>query len=218
MTEEWQEQVVRMAAEALGVPNPEDATCNKMCERAWEAFDDAVYEALEKWVKNNRKMLERDVTEDDLWSEEGPYLVYMTIAGEGVGVWDGSWDHFFKRDRDIEKKLVPYLKESLSKNYSVLEHAIVDSAYETAEEAEGDRPPGEEELYDSIVITDRRGGGYDVVHAGRTIEQVVEWDDAVSEANIWMDKNRYWPNLYYINERGNVDLLDKDGKIIKSWV
>jgi len=221
MAEDWQEQVIEMTAESLGVPNPEEAHCNKMCSRAWEAFDDHAYDALEAWVKKHPRSLKKGIGFDDLWEEEGEYLIYMTIAGEGVGIWDGSWHHFFRRPEEISKKLVPYLKGKLSKHYEILEHAIVDSAYETAQEAEDERPPSEEEIYDSVVIRyayQSRGGHYQIWNEGHMIEQVKAMEEAISEANIWMDKNEYWPNLYFINERGNIDLLDKRGNVVKSWV
>lgn len=33
-----------------------------------------------------------------------------------------------------------------------------------------------------------------------------------------MEGRKYWPNIYHINDHGNVSLCDKDGKRIKSWV
>lgn len=79
--------------------------------------------------------------------------------------------------------------------------------------------PSNEELRESVVITDRRRGpGYNVVFGRDAIAHGVDWDDAVRAANTWMGRNKYWPDMYYINERGNVDLLDHKGNIIASWV
>ena len=36
-----------------------------------------------------------------------------------------------------------------------------------------------------------------------------------------MDVDRFWPNVWHVNERGNVDLLSigyHGAKIVKSWV
>jgi hypothetical protein len=79
--------------------------------------------------------------------------------------------------------------------------------------------PSEEELReDAVVISDQRGRGYTVMVGREAVARVADWDEAVRAANAWMKRNQYWPNLYYINERGNIDLLDQNGNILASWV
>lgn len=78
--------------------------------------------------------------------------------------------------------------------------------------------PDRDELQEAVVIRDARGGGYDVIASRNVIIKSTGWDRALKEASIWMKRNRYWPNIYYINERGNVDLLDKNGQVITNWV
>lgn len=86
-------------------------------------------------------------------------------------------------------------------------------------QAEGEYEyPSDEELYESILIKDDRGSGYNVATEGKSIAQGVGWGRAIQAARKWMKKNEYWPNIYYVNERGNVDLLDHKGNIIRSWV
>lgn len=80
--------------------------------------------------------------------------------------------------------------------------------------------PSDEELReDAVVITDRRRGrGYDVIAGRDEISHGVDWEVAIRAARAWMERNQYWPNMYYVNERGNLDLLDHKGNILHSWV
>jgi hypothetical protein len=75
------------------------------------------------------------------------------------------------------------------------------------------------ELEEGVVIQDRRGGGYQARYLGKAIPGVSgSWVQTVRGARAWMKKEGYFPNLFYINERGNTDLLSAGGKTIHSWV
>ncbi len=63
-------------------------------------YEGALYKALQDAV--NEYPPKDDATADDIFAAEAPYLVLMTLRGEGVGIWDGDWDHFWSRD-DLEK-------------------------------------------------------------------------------------------------------------------
>lgn len=90
---------------------------------------------------------------------------------------------------------------------------------ETLDQAEGEYEyPSQDELYESVIIQDARGGKYNVITEGKIIFRNINWDKAVRDVRKWMDRNKYWPDIYYINERGNVDLLNEKGEIIQSWV
>lgn len=79
--------------------------------------------------------------------------------------------------------------------------------------------PDKDELAESAVIADAAGGDrYNLFVEGRAVARQVNWDKAVKAANVWMNRNKYWPNFYHVNERGNIDLLDNQGRIITSWV
>ena len=43
-------------------------------------------------------------------------------------------------------------------------------------------------------------------------------EEALAYLNSWMESEKYWPDIYYCNYRGNTDLIDKDGNILESWV
>lgn len=78
--------------------------------------------------------------------------------------------------------------------------------------------PSEEEMYESYVIRDRPGrSGYEADVEGRGVAEGY-MQHILSEIRRDMERNQYFPNIYYINERGNVDLLNVNGKILKSWV
>jgi hypothetical protein len=82
----------------------------------------------------------------------------------------------------------------------------------------------QEELETNAVVQETRGG-YELIIDGKLIEKFTskKYDSpleaAFQYARMWMNKNKYWPNLYFVNERGNVDLIDhQTGKIIRGWV
>jgi hypothetical protein len=81
--------------------------------------------------------------------------------------------------------------------------------------------PDEDELRQSVVISDepmRSKWAYSVACEGKIIDHASEWDEAVQIAIDYMDREKYWPNLYHINDHGNISLLDKDGNEITGWV
>jgi hypothetical protein len=82
------------------------------------------------------------------------------------------------------------------------------------------------DLEDSYVIQDQwRGPGYSVSLSGRSLGVEENWDDALKLIVTHSVKSNYYPDVYYINDHGNTDLLEirKKGrgyasKIIQSWV
>jgi hypothetical protein len=136
-------QLVEMEAESMGLPRANEAYATSEVEREVSKFEDKAEDALEKWVNKNPDALNEGYTYEDLWDEEGPYLIAMTMMGHGVGIWDGSWDRFFAdRGRKI-KDLQKFLKRELSRilndtGSGSLGNALINAAYETAEEDEDD--------------------------------------------------------------------------------
>ncbi len=41
---------------------------------------------------------------------------------------------------------------------------------------------------------------------------------ALRAVNAEMERRQFWPNIYHINDHGNVSLWDKNGKEVRSWV
>jgi len=98
-----------------------------------------------------------------------------------------------------------------------------------------DDPETETDIQDminsNVAIGDARGGGYSISWEGRYWTRTSDWDEALRLIAERMEKEQFWPELFFVNERGNTDLLrfsyrkSKTGKIthvkteiIKSWV
>lgn len=74
------------------------------------------------------------------------------------------------------------------------------------------------EMETGVVITDNTRGGYDLSAEGKSIGNFSEWDDVMFAATQWMEQNQYWPNIFFVNDHGNVTHIDKDGNEINSIV
>ena len=44
------------------------------------------------------------------------------------------------------------------------------------------------------------------------------WEDMFLAIRLEMKRHQYWPNVYRVNDHGNVDLLSNTGELIRSWV
>jgi len=86
------------------------------------------------------------------------------------------------------------------------------------EPEEDDEAFSEEEMREGYVISDGRRGGYDVAHSGRSAGHYSSVEDALDAISDKMEKDQFFPNIYFVNDHGNVDLIDANGKIIQSRV
>lgn len=59
-------------------------------------FDKRLLTTLRRWCEQNDQWLAPGVEYSEIYEDESGYAVLMTLRGEGVGVWDGRWDHFFR--------------------------------------------------------------------------------------------------------------------------
>jgi hypothetical protein len=72
---------------------------------------------------------------------------------------------------------------------------------------------------DDYEIQDSRYGGYDVHVGGRKgSAHYPSMDAALSYIRAHMEREQFWPDIYYVNDHGNIDLIDVDGNIIESRV
>ncbi len=82
--------------------------------------------------------------------------------------------------------------------------------------------PTEDELHENVVIEDAgtpmSPRGYVAYHANDEIARADDWDGTIAAVLEWAEQDQFWPDLFYVNERGNIDLLRDDGSIIHSWV
>jgi hypothetical protein len=70
-----------------------------------------------------------------------------------------------------------------------------------------------------IQINDKYGTWY-VAH-GRAMEQIAPPDTGDYKfrlINIWCKNKNFYPNIWYVNERGNVELVSRNGKFLGGLV
>jgi hypothetical protein len=77
----------------------------------------------------------------------------------------------------------------------------------------------EDERGEYIQINDKYGTWY-VAH-GKAIEQIAPPDTGDYKfrlINVWMKNKGFYPNIWYVNERGNVELVSRNGKFLGGLV
>jgi hypothetical protein len=81
-----------------------------------------------------------------------------------------------------------------------------------------------EEMNEGIFIQDN-APRFEALYHGKIIVYTFTYPALLKEISLWMKKSNYYPNLFYVNDHGNVDLLSlrRRGKgyttsIIASWV
>lgn len=92
-------------------------------------YDVALWEALKELVK---RYPPKHGDAEALWDANAPYLVLMTLQGQGVGIWDGRWDEFYTDTDQVEEFLKDRLRSfSDGTGSGSLENALMDAADET---------------------------------------------------------------------------------------
>ena len=127
------DQLVDMAAEGDSeLTHPKEAHATDELVRVAYEFEEAIEAALHDIAAKYPPM--DGATAQDLIDEEGPYLVYMTLVGAGVGIWDGDWDQFYSREEldtigdELATKLHKWADVSGGGKFN---DAIMTAAYET---------------------------------------------------------------------------------------
>lgn len=140
------------------------------------------------------------------------FALAMEAMGHGVGLQDektADGDYF---EHDLK---FPYVEPIVD----LTDEEIAAEGYAPELDEEEDEVPDQDTLDNSAVIQDvRRGSGYDLFIDSKHIGTYEDWDEAVGDFRRIGKRSNYFPDLYYVNERGNVDLLDDKGEIIRSWV
>jgi hypothetical protein len=119
-------QLVEMAAESSEYDNSRDAEATPEVKMAADKFTRALSKALSVYAQKHPP--EDGSTVGDLMDAEGAYLVYMTLEGHGVGIWDGRWDKFYDNTKSLER----FLGRALDRPHQDLNTAIENAAFETA--------------------------------------------------------------------------------------
>lgn len=123
-------ELVRSAAESQELNARYADVTEEVYEEA-RKYDTALAAALEELVRKHPP--KGGATADDLWNTNAPYLVLMTLQGQGVGIWDGDWDVFYSDTKPAEK----FLKQKLHRfaddsGAGSLNEAFDNAAYQTA--------------------------------------------------------------------------------------
>jgi hypothetical protein len=127
---------VEYAAESQEL-DPANADRTEEVYEAAMAYDKALMAALEELVEAHPP--DEGATAQDLWDANGPYLVLMTLRGEGVGIWDGDWVEFYEDTEEAEEFLKKKLKKfSDGTGGGSLEEAFSNAAYQTCEGSDDD--------------------------------------------------------------------------------
>src|SRR5271163_1253043 len=81
------------------------------------------------------------------------------------------------------------------------------------------------EIEEGYVISDSRNTGYNITREGRFVYGARSLDEGLCWIDQDMKKQNFFANIFYMNDRGNVDLViikSKSGKctsqIVYSWV
>jgi len=67
---------------------------------------------------------------------------------------------------------------------------------------------------EDAAIEDRPGGGYSVSFVG----EFKSFKAALKAIKRRSKEENFYPAIYYVNDHGNVELLDDEGDVLKSWV
>lgn len=78
--------------------------------------------------------------------------------------------------------------------------------------------PDETEIDNSYVIQEPAWGDTSALApGGKYMGRFENVDDAIEAIKKRMADDQYYPSVYRINERGNIDLLNYKGKVLASW-
>ena len=93
-----------------------------------------------------------------------------------------------------------------------------DEEPEEDDEEQEDEELDQSEIDDGLAIGDARRGGYSVTFSGKSLGTFDDFDKALKVGVQAMYDSNYFPNVFYVNERGNVDLLSVKDKVVKGKV
>jgi hypothetical protein len=91
---------------------------------------------------------------------------------------------------------------------------------DTAEEEENEEDDFdlEGEMETGVVIRDARGGKFSVSLEGKSLGLFSDFDDALLAGLQKANDQNYFPNVFHVNDHGNVDLLSVTPEVVKNEV
>lgn len=213
----------------------------------WADNDDDAFEIAVEWADDHAKGIFTTLDEDDLreaaedlgieWDE-----MWSDGGKRGRKEFGSTWSP--NDDRDYNK-IVEHAEADLTVvgwttlnsgthvlSYEVHFHEVTDEdeiadvadeSKDDDEEEEDDEDDdddvfSDDEMREGYTISDARDGGYNVSHEGKHFGDFDSIADALSEIEVQMKRDGFYPNIYYVNDHGNIDLLDAEGNSIKSRV
>ena len=116
-----------------------------------------------------------------------------------------------KLQTESKKSLKQFIKEEVKRlqKITLLEESktkieqklkLLKEDFDFDSEAPQDEPDSENDCF----IEDKPSGGYDVSCSGEFIGNFEDIDVASKEINAWMNKNNYFPSIWFISDHGNV--------------
>jgi len=78
--------------------------------------------------------------------------------------------------------------------------------------------PDKTVLMNEAVITSPAYGKETLHIEGKHIGSYDSVKEAIGAFWLWTRQHKFYPNLYIVNERGNVTLIDYEGNELASWV
>lgn len=77
----------------------------------------------------------------------------------------------------------------------------------------------EAEMEEGVVISDKSYlGGYKAMCSGKLIAEATDMETILARVGSWMDDQGFYPNIFRVNDHGNVSLIDTGGNSHGSWV
>lgn len=126
-------ELIRMMAETMEIECRHPRITPEL-RRVWDMWEASVQTTLRGWAKKHVR------PEPDKWATivilngYAPLNVWLTVAGHGVGIWDGRWDEFFpgggeKYLENLQRHLERYLGFWMDR----IDHALMDAASDCAQ-------------------------------------------------------------------------------------
>jgi hypothetical protein len=118
------EFILDQMSEALDCPGKGRVT--KELRAAWKMWAKRVDQELEVWAGKHGELFAPSMSINHL--DDSAYNVYSTLAGKGVGIWDGRWDHAFNDPETAIANLKDHLGRHLRSDFDTLHELFHNSA------------------------------------------------------------------------------------------
>lgn len=167
-------------------------------------FDKGTADTIRKFAEENDDELTEE--EEDLIEETAAVILFT----RSDGIIEATW---FKSEQKAERTWA-----KLEEEFAGEEDEGDEEQFDDEGDEDDDDVFSSEEMTEGYVISDARGGGVNVVHEHKHVGHYDDIDEALEAIEGHMKRSNFFPNIYYVNERGNIDLLDSEGNSIKSRV